>query len=71
MSLLGFKESNQMYDVYIYNNDPENCTNSSDIQILKTQKQFNQVEEAGSEITNIDVSTVVHARHAKIMIRLK
>ena len=73
MSLLGFKESNQMYDIYIfiYNNDPENCTSSSDIQILKTQKQFNQVEEAGSEITNIDVSTVVHARHAKIMIRLK
>ena len=38
-----------MYD--IYNNDPENCTNSSDIQIIKTQKQFSQVEEAGSEIT--------------------
>ena len=31
ISLLGFKESNQMYDVY--NNDPENCTNSSDIHI--------------------------------------
>ena len=39
--------------------------------IQKTQKQFSQVEEAGSEITNIDVSTVAHARHAKIMIRLK
>ena len=35
----------------IYNNDPENCTNSSDIYIIKTQKQFSQVEEAGSEIT--------------------
>ena len=49
ISLLGFKESNQMYN--IYNNDPENCTNSSDIHIIKTQKQFNQVEKAGSEIT--------------------
>ena len=49
ISLLGFNESNQMHD--IYNNDPENCTNSSDIYIIKTQKQFNQVEEAGSEIT--------------------
>ena len=49
ISLLGFKESNQMYD--IYNNDPENCTNSSDIHIIKNQKQFNQLEEAGSEIT--------------------
>ena len=37
-----------MYD--IYNNDPENCTYSSDIYIIKTEKQFNQVEEAGSEI---------------------
>ena len=37
--------------IYIYNNDPENCTNSGDIYITKTQKQFNQVEEAGSEIT--------------------
>ena len=49
ISLLGFKESNQMYD--IYNNDSENCTNSSDIHIIKIQKQFNQVEEVGSEIT--------------------
>ena len=48
ISLLGFKESNQIYD--IYNNDPENCTNSSDIYIIKTQKQFNQIEESGSEI---------------------
>ena len=48
ISLLGFKESNQMYD--IYNNDPENCTNSSNIYIIKTQKQLNHVEEAGSEI---------------------
>ena len=38
-----------MYD--INNNDPENCTNSSDISIIKIQKQFNQREEAGSEIT--------------------
>ena len=48
ISLLGFEESNQMID--ISNNDPENCTNSSDIYIIKTQKQFNQAEEAGSEI---------------------
>ena len=48
ISLLGFKESNQMYD--IYNNDPETCTNSSDICIIKTQKQFSQIEESSSEI---------------------
>ena len=36
ISLLGFKESNQMYDVY--NNDPENCTNSSDIHITYKPK---------------------------------
>ena len=36
---------------HIYNNDPENCTNFSNIYIIKTQKQFNQVEEGGSEIT--------------------
>ena len=35
----------------MYNNDPENCTNSIDIYIIKTQKQVNQIEEAGSEIT--------------------
>ena len=34
-----------MYD--IYNNDPENCTNCSDIYIITTQNQFSQVEEAG------------------------
>ena len=49
ISLLGFKESNQMYGMY--KNDPENCTNSIDIYIIKTQKQFNQIEEAGSAIT--------------------
>ena len=49
ISLLDFKESSQMYD--IYNNDSENCTNSSDIYFIKTQKQFNQAREAGSEIT--------------------
>ena len=38
-----------MFD--IYNNEPENCNNSSDIHIIKTQKQFSQVEVAGSEIT--------------------
>ena len=38
ISLLSFKKSNQMYD--IYNNDPENCTNYSDIHITKIQKQF-------------------------------
>ena len=38
-----------MYD--INNNDPENCTNSSDIHIIKIQKQFNQREEVGCEIT--------------------
>ena len=39
ISLLGFKESNQMYN--IYHNDPENCITSSSIYIIKTQKQFN------------------------------
>ena len=71
MSLLGFKESNQMYD--IYNNDPENCTNCNDIHIIKNQKQFNQVEEGKKEVvkSNIDVSTVMHAKHTKTMIRSK
>ena len=49
ISLLGFKESSQLYD--IDNNDPKNCTNSNDIHIIKTQTQLNQVEEAGNETT--------------------
>ena len=71
MSLLGFKESNQMYD--IYNNDPENCTSCNDIHIIKNQKQFNQVEEGKKEVvkSNIDVSTVMHAKHTNTMIRSK